>query len=184
MRRFAMILMSSATLLLAPGNADSQALVGSEDVLGGNENPPVISDGSGSFRAQLEGDRISFRLTYDVASEPSDPAVPVSDVTQAHLHIANPGNNGGIVAFLCSNVGTPPGATARECPDSPGEVTGDIVAADVLAVSEGAPPVEIIAAGDLEGLRRLIEQSSVYVNVHSDDHPGGEIRGQMLPRDR
>jgi hypothetical protein len=177
--------MSSATFLLAPGSADSQGLVGSEDVLGGNENPPVISDGSGSFRAQLEVDTIAFRLSYDVAAEPSDPAAVASDVTQAHLHIANPGNNGAIVVFLCSNLGnTPPGATVRECPDSPGEVTGDIVAADVLAVSEGVPPVEIIAAGDLEGLRRLIEQSSVYVNVHSDDHPTGEIRGQMLPRDR
>jgi hypothetical protein len=52
------------------------------------------------------------------------------------------------------------------------------------AVSEGDPPVEIIEAGDLGGLRRLIEQSSVYVNVHTVDHAGGEIRGQMLPRHR
>jgi hypothetical protein len=59
--------------------------VGSEDILGGNENPPVISDGSGSFRARFEDDEIAFRLRYDVASQPSD-------VTQAHLHIANPGN--------------------------------------------------------------------------------------------
>ena len=79
---------------------------------------------------------------------------------------------------------TPEGATVRECPDSPGEVTGDIVKDDVQPVSEGDPPVEIIAAGDLEGLMRLIEQSSVYANVHTDDHPGGEIRGQMNPRRR
>jgi hypothetical protein len=36
-----------------------------------------------------------------------------SDALQAHLHIANPGNNGGIVVFLCSNHGnTPPDATS------------------------------------------------------------------------
>jgi CHRD domain len=76
------------------------------------------------------------------------------------------------------------GATVRECPDSPGEVTGDIEKEDVQAVSEGDRAVEIIAARDLDGLRRLIEQSSVYVNVHTDAHSGGEIRGQMLPRHR
>ena len=63
-------------------------------------------------------------------------------------------------------------------------MTGDIVADDVLAVSQGDPAVEIIAAGDLEGLKLLIEQSSVYVNVHTNDHPAGEIRGQMNPRRR
>jgi hypothetical protein len=38
------------------------------------------------------------------------------------------------------------------------------VAGDVLAVVEGEPPdeTEIIEAGDLEGLKRLIEQGSVY----------------------
>ena len=185
MRRFAAMLAWSAALLFALGNGGSaqqgkseRLHVKSERLLGGNENPPVISDGSGTFRAQLKSDRIPFELRYDVASE-------ASDVTQAHLHIANPGNNGGIVVFLCSNLGnTPVGATVRECPDSPGKVTGDITEGDVQPVSEGDPAVEIIAAGDLEGLIRLIQQSAVYANVHTDDHPGGEVRGQMEPRRR
>jgi hypothetical protein len=67
MRRFAMILMLSATFLPAPGNADSEEQrLRSEDILGGNENPPIISDGSGSFRARFEDDEIAFRLSYDV----------------------------------------------------------------------------------------------------------------------
>jgi hypothetical protein len=178
MRRFAILLVSSAAFLPAFGSAEETEQERVEKLLGGNENPPVISEGSGRFTAESEGNRIAFKLNYDVASDESD-------VLQAHLHIANPGNNGPIVVYLCSNLdNVPPGATARDCPPSPGEVEGSIVDDDVLAASEGDPPVEIIAAGDLEGLQRLIEQSSVYVNVHTDDHPGGEVRGQMNPRRR
>ena len=179
MQRFATALLASAMFLPTFDDPASAEQVRAERLLGGNENPPVVSDGSGSFRARLHEDRISFRLRYDVASDESD-------VLEAHLHIANPGNNGGIVVWLCSNTGsTPPGATVRECPDSPGEVTGDIIAEDVQPVTGPLPDeVLIIDAGDLDGLKRLIEQGSVYANVHTDDHMGGEIRGQLEPRRR
>jgi hypothetical protein len=147
-------------------------------LLGGNENPPVVTDGTGDFRARLFDDGIEFRLRYDVGFD-------ASDARQAHLHNANPGNNGGIVVFLCSNLdNTPDGATKRACPSSPGEVEGDIVAADVQQVAEGEPPVTVIGAGNLAGLARLIRQGSVYVNVHSKDFPSGEVRGQLSPRRR
>jgi hypothetical protein len=172
------VLASAGCMLVLSDAASAQQVRRAERLLGGNENPPVITDGTGNFRARLFGDRIEFRLRYDVGFDNSD-------VTQAHLHIANPGNNGGIVAFLCSNAGnTPDGATERECPPSPEVITGDIVAADVQAVTEGDPAVTIIEAGDLEGLARLIRQGSVYANVHSDDFPLGEVRGQLSPRKR
>jgi hypothetical protein len=174
MQRFATVLLLSAMFLPTLGDDASAEQVRSERLLGGNENPPIISDGSGSFRARLREDRISFRLRYDVASDGSD-------VLQAHLHISNPGTNGGIVAFLCSNIEDPPPPTDRVCPDSPGEVSGDIFAEDVLAVPDTG---DIIKAGNLEGLKRLIDQGSVYANVHTNDHMGGEIRGQLEPRRR
>jgi len=176
MQRFATALLLSAMFLPTLGDEASAQQVRAERLVGGKENPPVVSDGSGSFRARLRDDRIAFRLRYDVASMGSD-------VLQAHLHIANPGNNGGIVAFLCSNLDMPP-TTHADCPDSPGEVRGDIFAEDVMEVTEGDPPVVIIEAGNLEGLQRLIDQGSVYANVHTDDHRGGEIRGQLERRRR
>ena len=174
--RLAATLCSTGAFLLALGNAASAQHVDSQGLLGGHENPPVVSDGTGDFTAQLDVDRIPFQLTYDVGSEGSAP-------DQAHLHIANPGNNGGIVVFLCSNLGnTPVGATVRECPPSPSQVTGDIVAGDVLPVVDGEPPTAtpIIGAGDLEGLKLLIEQGAVYANVHTPAHATGEIRAQLL----
>jgi CHRD domain len=174
MRRFAIVLVSSAAFLPALGSAQTAAQERAERLLGGNENPPVISQGSGSFTATSAADAIAFVLNYDVGSAESA-------VQQAHLHVGNPGTNGPIVVFLCSNL---PGATVQACPPLAGQVTGEIVAADVQAASGGDPPAEIIAAGNLEGLQRLIEQSAVYVNVHTDKHPAGEIRGQMNPRRR
>jgi hypothetical protein len=182
MQRFATALSLSAMFLPALGDSASAQQVRAESLLGGNENPPVVSEGSGRFRARLQEDRISFRLRYD------DVASGESDVTQAHLHIGNPGTNGGIVVWLCADPSLEPPEGVPDCPASPGELSGDIFADDVQAVtvSSGTPPVVtvIIEAGDLEGLKRLIEQSSVYANVHTDDHPAGEIRGQMNPRRR
>jgi hypothetical protein len=179
MHRLSLMFLVSAALVLALcDTAAAQQVRRAERLVGANENPPVVTDGSGNFRAVIFADRIEFRLRYDVGA-------PDSDVTQAHLHIANPGNNGGIVVFLCSNAGnTPAGATQRNCPASPDVVEGEIVAADVLAVTEGDPAVTIIEAGDLDGLARLIRQGAVYANVHSNDFPAGEVRGQLSTRRR
>jgi CHRD domain len=176
MRRFATTLCLSGAFLFALGNAGSAQQVDSEELLGGHENPPVISDGTGEFTATLDIDSIRFQLTYVVGAG--------SAPDQAHLHIANPGNNGGIVVFLCSNLGnTPVGAQVRPCPPSPpGLVEGEILAADVLPVAEGQPPaaIPIIGAGDLAGLKLLMQQGAVYANVHTPAHATGEIRAQLL----
>jgi CHRD domain len=175
MQRFATVLMLSALFLPALGTEGSAQQVRAERLLGGNENPPVISEGFGRFRAELLDDRISFRLRYDLGPE-------ASEVVQAHLHIANPGTNGDVVAFLCANEPIVPPEGTPECPPSPGEVEGEIFALDVLPIPRDSGA--LIAAEDLEGLQRLIDQGSVYANVHTVDHASGEIRGQLEPRRR
>ena len=172
MHRLSLMFLVSAALVLALcDTAAAQQLRRAERLVGANENPPVETVARGSFRARLFPDRIEFRLTF---------AGIESDVLEAHLHAGNPGTNGGIVVFLCTNLGnTPPGATVRPCPPPPAVVTGDIVAADVIGGV--APGLE---ADDLTGLRRLISQGAIYANVHSDDFPSGEVRGQVSPRRR
>ena len=174
MHRLSLMFLVSAGLgLVLCDTAAAQQVRRAERLTGANENPPVESDASGNFRARLFPDRIEFRLRYDVAGV-------ASDVLEAHLHAGNPGTNGGIVVFLCTNLGnTPIGATNRACPPPPAVVEGDIVAADVIGGV--APGLE---AGDLTGLRRLISQGAIYVNVHSDDFQSGEVRGQIRPRVR
>ena len=167
-----MFLVAAGLGLVLCDTAAAQQVRRAERLTGANENPPVDTVARGNFRAQIFPDRIEFRLVYSGIE---------SDVLQAHLHAGNPGSNGGIVVFLCTNLGNtqPPGATERPCPPLPTPVTGEIVAADVIGGV--APGLE---AGDLAGLARLIRQGAIYANVHSDDFESGEVRGQVSPRTR
>ena len=103
------------------------------------------------------------------------------DITQsvgAHLHFGRTGSSGGIVAFLCGTdlVAGPPGTP--ECTDDGqgnGTIRGVIGHADVLAVEDQGFP-----AGDLGALRRAIRAGAVYLNIHTDAFPSGEVRGTSL----
>jgi hypothetical protein len=179
----AIALVASAMLMLAV-SAQAQPFEPtdvSQPLRGGHENPPIESDGFGRFFANVietpEGvQEIEYHLRYNVVEG-------ASDVQAAHIHIANPGNNGGIVAFLCSNLTV---LAENDCPASPGVVDGVILPEDVLGcclVTEGGP-VTIIEPGDIDGLFKLMLDGATYVNVHTVDHPDGEVRGQINPRTR
>jgi hypothetical protein len=174
--------LAAATLLLAlcvpvlVAHAQAPPLLSSEDAFlsGFDENLPVVSPGSGFFSATVGQDAISYQLVY---------ADTTTVVTQAHIHLGNPGTNGPIIVFLCSNLGNiPPGVQALPCPEAGTPLTGTIVATDVLQAADGDRV--LLTAGDLEGLKGLIFAGSVYVNVHSEQHPPGELRGQVNPRAR
>lgn len=140
--------------------------------LTGYEEVPAISTAaSGSFKAKLNraGDRVSWRLSY------RDIATPVQ---QAHIHFGQPAVNGGVSAFLCSNLpGTPAGVQA--CPAPPARISGTIAAANVVG-----PAAQGIAPGELGELVSAMRAGITYANVHSDAYPNGEIRGQIHPRGR
>ena len=94
-------------------------------------------------------------------------------VTQAHIHLGRTAVNGGIIAFLCSNLPDPPAGTPA-CP-AEGEVTGTITPAGIIG-----PSGEGIAAGEFDELVTAIRAGAAYVNVHTTTFPGGEIRGQIV----
>jgi hypothetical protein len=53
-------------------------------------------------------------------------------------------------------------------------VSGTITAANVLGIQG-----QRLTAGDFAKLLEAIKFGATYVNVHSRDLPGGEIRGQL-----
>ena len=133
---------------------------------GYDEDPLAVSTpASGSFSARIDqGDQeIRYVLRFD--------GLPTA-VAQAHIHFGNASQSGGVSTFLCTNLGNGPAGT-QACPAS-GTVTGTIGPEDVIG-----PAGQGIAAGEFRELVEAIEAHAAYVNVHTGQYPGGEIRGQL-----
>jgi hypothetical protein len=150
------------------GKKVSAKLTGFEEV------PSISTEGNGTFEAKIDrsAKEIDFKLSYDDLE---------SDVTQGHIHLGQRGVNGAIVVFFCSNIGTgPPGTPACPGPRE-GTVTGTITPDDVLDITGAEPPVggQGIAAGEFDELVDAIKAGVTYVNVHSEQWPAGEVRGQI-----
>ena len=154
---------ATAALLVAPAAAETKNVT----LSGFEEVPVVLTDATGQFRANIASDEtaIQYELSYE----------GFVNVTQAHIHVAQPSVNGNIVLFLCSNLTTPaPPPGTQACPAPPATISGLLTAADVLAV-----PSQDVAAGELAVVIAAIRSGVAYVNVHSQTSPSGMIRGQF-----
>jgi hypothetical protein len=152
-----------AVAVATGGQKISEALTGYEEV------PALSTPGAGEFRAFVNrsGQDIRYRLTYDDLESPA---------TQAHIHFENATNNGGIVAFLCTNLGNAPAGTSPPaCPADGGTVTGSLRPTDV----GGGAQEQGIAPGEFGEVVDAIRADATYVNVHTTGRPGGEIRAQL-----
>jgi hypothetical protein len=121
------------------------------------------------------------QLTYDVQLFGLDldgnqtPADPNDNVTRVHFHRAPAGSNGGIVYGII---------------DQSALLRNDINPNDLVV---NAATGRIIGKWDLpEGANNngtntlatelpFLLSGGLYFNVHTSDHPGGEIRGQVVP---
>lgn len=132
---------------------------------GAQEVPPVESQGSGVLH--LEFDRGFTRGDYQLIVS------GLTGVTAAHLHCAAAGENGPIVVPLFESQeeeGTSEDGTLSE-----GTFTG----------AEVTPPDDTQVCGvplnNVASLTNAIREGLVYVNVHTQANPEGEIRGQIFP---
>jgi len=165
MRRPSLHWLLCAIAALAAGNVqahdDDRAkarLSGFQEVL------PLATSGSGQFEARLQSNSISYELSFKDLE---------ANATQAHIHFGQKGVNGGIMVFLCSNLGNGPAGTPA-CPATAGTVTGTLTPASVVG-----PAAQDVAAGQFDELLRALRSGTTYANVHSTKFPGGEIRGQI-----
>ena len=132
---------------------------------GFQEVPSLNSPGRASLRATMTPSQITFTLTYANLTAPP---------TVAHIHVGQPGVDGGVSVFFCGGGGKP------ACPTTTsGTVSGTIVATDVIG-----PTAQGFKAGDLASLERAIQAGVTYTNMHTPTFPNGEIRGQISASDR
>jgi hypothetical protein len=168
-KRFAIVVsfvIALVTTLLAPPAAVPAQFpeTGQTRMVGFQEVPVVLTGGQGRFAFRVRNNRIDWELQY---------ATLDGSVTQAHIHIGQPGVNGAIATFLCSNLGNGPAGT-QGCPAAPSSIQGTIEAEDILAVA-----AQGLTAGDLARFVTALRAGSTYANIHSTLYPGGEVRGQI-----
>jgi hypothetical protein len=152
-------------------NGDQRTI---ETKLSGDEEVPVRitgAHGSANVRLAKDGQSIDFQLVVN----------DIRNITQAHIHMNVPGQNGPIVVWFFPSV-----KSTAALPGGGGEhhgmlAQGTFTAADLRGPLAGHPLSDLIAA---------IAAGRTYVNVHTDDgvaptntgpgdFPGGEVRGQL-----
>jgi hypothetical protein len=145
---------------MVPGDEGFKAsLTGTGEVITSDSSTPgtSLATGRAVFWMTEDGRSIHFRLEVH----------NITGVFQAHIHLNGPGVNGPVVVFLFKSA-TPTGT-----------VNGLLSQGTFTAADLTGP----LAGHSLGELLTDIRSGDAYVNVHTlPNHPGGEIRGQLIMR--
>ncbi len=110
----------------------------------------------------LSPDGTSMSYTLSVSN--------VANITMAHIHVSTaPGQSGEVAAWLYPSK-APPILKA-------GAFNGVLAQGTITAANLQGP----LAHGSVKDLVDKIMKGLAYVNVHTEQNPGGEIRGTIVP---
>jgi hypothetical protein len=129
--------------------------------------PAITMAQATEYHANLSGSTAAtgaFAATVDVATATVTYTLTVPTIeatTQAHIHAGAEGESGPVVVPLFAAEG----ASANSI-----NVSGTFGVADLVGPYEG----------DLIGFVTAVNNGTLYVNVHTEANPAGEIRGQIV----
>jgi 2',3'-cyclic-nucleotide 2'-phosphodiesterase/3'-nucleotidase len=123
-------------------------------VSGDEEVPPVDTDATGTAIFKLHQGGLALRYKLTVAN--------TDDVNAAHIHYEVAGENGPVIVTLFS--------------DSTSGRTRGVLAEGTITNDDLSGPFSDRSVDDLLD---AIRDGRTYVNVHTEAHPSGEIRGQI-----
>jgi hypothetical protein len=118
---------------------------------GQDEVPPTNSQATGMAEFTVMGDSVGYTVN----------ASNMQGVTAGHIHSGKQGENGPVVVTLFKN----------DSPSNEVSETGSITP-DKL---EGP-----MAGKQLTDLASAMSNGDTYVNIHTEQNPNGEIRGQLM----
>jgi len=149
--------------------ASAQEKTFTANLRGKDEVPPVDSSATGQATFQLSGDGKSLMYTLSVSN--------IGDVTMAHIHIGSRAEAGKPVAPLY------PTEMAAFTGEKKAKVDGEqeqkmngVIAKGTVRASSLTGPFKGRTIADLVA---EIQAGKAYVNVHTKEHPDGEIRGTI-----
>jgi hypothetical protein len=127
---------------------------------GSNEVPAVNTPATGSAKFTPSADGKSIDYVIDVTN--------MNGVMGSHIHSGKQGENGPVVAglFNAGMVGPPTGKVNGML------AKGTIKSSDLQGTLPGKQISDLI---------KLMKSQGAYVNIHTQQHQNGEIRGQILP---
>jgi hypothetical protein len=123
---------------------------------GKEEVPPHDTKATGTAEFTLSADGKTMSYKVDVMN--------IDKVTVAHIHQGKPGENGPPVVWLFNSSSNPTGPMNGKL--SEGKITSN----DLVGPLKGK---------QISDLVKLINDGNAYANVHTQQNPKGEIRGQI-----
>lgn len=136
--------------LTNPGVAQEQKFVAT--LSGQDEVPPTTSQATGMAEVTVTGES---------AAEYSVNATNIQGATAGHIHSGKQGENGPIVVTLFKN----------DSPTNEVSETGSIIADKLEGPMAGKQLTDLVTA---------MSNGETYVNIHTEQNPNGEIRGQLM----
>ncbi|WP_306055655.1 CHRD domain-containing protein [Natronococcus wangiae] len=129
-------------------------------LLGDPHGVETEASGEARFSVNEDGTEADYEVTVE----------NICNVTQAHIHLGTEGEDGPVVVWLYPEEGMEPELLEGQFSGTLAE--GTITADDFVGEWEDTDFADAVATFEEEG---------AYVNVHTEEHPDGEIRGQTLP---
>jgi hypothetical protein len=133
---------------------------------GAEEVPVRSTSAEAKINLKVEGDSVTYNLRI---------TEPIDNLTMAHLHAAPAGQNGPIAVWLYPDA--PPAQLI------PGTTEGRLVKG-VIEPSDLCAGASVFCGGgqpDWDAFLAALDGGGLYLNVHTSQFPGGEVRGQVHP---
>lgn len=155
MQRALTLAMAGVFVLLISAQAQAQTYNFTAALHGGNELPAVSTGSAGTATISLNATTGVLTYRVDVYN------MPVG-TTAGHFHVGAPGAAGPTVINFTISTGI----------SNDFAITGTASSAELtLRAAQGI--------GSWDDFQQALLLGNIYVNVHSTNNPGGEIRGQV-----